>query len=187
MSDTRNPYRVAVYCASALGADPAYREASSNLGRSLAEAGMGLVYGGASVGLMGAVADAALAAGGEVIGVLPEVLSAREIAHPGLSQMIFTGTMHERKARMIELADAMVALPGGYGTLDEMMEALTWAQLGIHASPCVLINTLGYYDDLLRFLDTAVDRGFLQPANRQRIHVVERPEEAVQYLQEQRG
>jgi uncharacterized protein (TIGR00730 family) len=181
-----NSYRVAVYCASALGTDPAYREAASALGRSLAEAGMGLVYGGASVGLMGAVADAALAAGAEVIGVLPQLLMTREIAHPGLTQMIPTATMHERKAKMIELANAMIALPGGYGTLDEMMEVLTWAQLGIHASPCVLINTLGFYDHLLRFLDTAVDQGFLQPVNRRRIQVVETPEEAVQYLKEKR-
>jgi hypothetical protein len=148
---------------------------------------MGLVYGGASVGLMGAVAGAALAAGGEVIGVLPQVLVARELAHPGLSQMILTATMHERKAKMIELADAMIALPGGFGTLDEMMEAITWAQLGIHASPCVLVNTLGYYDHLLRFLQTAVDQGFVQPKNLQRIHIVEQPAQAIQYLKEQRA
>jgi len=182
-----NPYRVAVYCASASGTDPAFLEAASTLGSALAGAGMGLVYGGASVGLMGAVADAALAAGGEVIGVLPQVLAPREIAHTGLSQMFFTAAMHERKAKMIELADAMVALPGGFGTLDEMMEALTWAQLGIHASPSVIVNTLGYYDYLLRFLDTAVDYGLLQLKNRRLLHVVDAPHEAIQYLEKLRA
>ena len=131
---------------------------------------------------MGAVANAALAAGGEVIGVLPEVLSAREIGHTGLTELIATGSMHERKAKMLELADAVVALPGGFGTLDELMEAVTWAQLGIHDKPCVLVNVLGYYEGLLTFLNTAVSEGFLKPANRQLILVAANVEEATAML-----
>src|SRR5208283_3428014 len=116
---------------------------------------LGLVYGGANVGLMGAVADAALTAGAEVIGVLPAVLAGKEIAHAGLSALEMVPTMHERKARMAELADAFLVLPGGYGTLDELMEAVTWAQLGLHAKPCILINTACYWDGLLAFLDSS--------------------------------
>ena len=175
-------YRVVVYCASAAGVNPAYLEAAAALGKGLAEAGIGLVYGGATVGMMGAVANAALAAGGEVIGVLPEVLSSREIGHTGLTELIATGSMHERKAKMLELADAVVALPGGFGTLDELMEAVTWAQLRIHDKPCVLVNVLGYYEGLLTFLNTAVSEGFLKPANRQLILVAANVEEATAML-----
>ena len=121
-------------------ANPAFRAEATALGTAIAAAGLGLVYGGANVGLMGAVADAALAAGAEVIGVLPEVLAGKEIAHIGLTALEMVPTMHERKARMAELADAFLVLPGGYGTLDELMEAVTWAQLGLHAKPCILIN-----------------------------------------------
>ncbi len=124
---------------------------------------MGLVYGGARVGLMGAVADAVLAGGAEAIGVLPAVLVPREIAHEGLTTLELVTTMHERKARMAELADAFLVLPGGYGTLEEMLEAVTWAQLGLHAKPCILINTAGYWDGLLQFLDTAVRLDFCMP------------------------
>ena len=171
-----------MYCASAAGFNPAYLEAASALGRGLAEAGIGLVYGGATVGMMGAVANAALAAGGEVIGVLPEVLSSREIGHTGLTELIATASMHERKAKMLELSDAVIALPGGFGTLDELMEAVTWAQLGIHDKPCVLVNVLGYYEGLLAFLDTAVREGFLKLANRQLIVVAASVEESVAIL-----
>ena len=159
--------RIAVYCGSANGNHPAYRAEATALGEAIAKAGLGLVYGGATVGLMGAVADAALNGGAEVIGVLPEVLSDREIAHTGLTSLEFVPTMHERKARMHELADAFIALPGGYGTLDEMLEALTWAQLRMHAKPCILVNTLGYWDGLLRFLEFAVSAGFLKQENRE--------------------
>jgi hypothetical protein len=159
------PRRVAVYCGSADGNHPAFRAEAKALGAGLAAAGLGLVYGGANSGLMGAVADAALAGGAEVIGVLPEVLTGREIAHTGLTALEFVPTMHERKARMHELADAFIALPGGFGTLDELIEALTWAQLGMHAKPCILVNTLGYWDGLIRFLDTAATTGFLKPKN----------------------
>jgi uncharacterized protein (TIGR00730 family) len=172
----------AVFCASSSGTAPEYLDAAKALGRELGARGMGLVYGGASVGLMGALADAALAAGAPVIGVLPSVLRDREIAHPGLSELHFVSTMHERKALMADRADAFLALPGGYGTLDEFLEILTWAQLGIHAKPCVLVNVLGFYDGLLRFLDHAVDQGFLQPRNRALIRVVTSVDEALESL-----
>jgi uncharacterized protein (TIGR00730 family) len=172
----------AVFCASSSGTAPEYLDAAKALGRELGARGMGLVYGGASVGLMGALADAALAAGAPVIGVLPAVLRDREIAHPGLSELHFVSTMHERKALMADRADAFLALPGGYGTLDEFLEILTWAQLGIHAKPCVLVNVLGFYDGLLRFLDHAVDQGFLQPRNRALIRVVTSVDEALESL-----
>jgi uncharacterized protein (TIGR00730 family) len=132
----------------------------------LAERGLGLVYGGSHVGLMGVVADTMLAAGGEVVGVIPEALQAREIAHTGLGELIVVGSMHERKARMSDLADAFVALPGGYGTLEEFAEAVTWTQLGIHNKPCGLLNVEDYYRPLLKWCDQAVTAGFLKPANR---------------------
>jgi uncharacterized protein (TIGR00730 family) len=172
--------RVAVYCGSSPGIDPAYVAEAEALGKAIADAGLGLVYGGASVGLMGAVADAALAGGAEVIGVLPELLSGSEIAHRGLTRLEMVPTMHERKARMVKLADAFLILPGGYGTLDEMMEIVTWKQLRLHAKPCVLINTACYWDGLLAFLDCAVRAGFLKPANRSLIEVAGTAEEAVQ-------
>ena len=131
---------------------PDYRAEAVALGRLLGEAGLGLVYGGAQVGLMGALADAALANGSEVIGVIPRVLAGVEVAHQGLSQLVLVETMHERKAMMAQEADAFVALPGGFGTLDEFFEILTWAQLGIHAKPCLLVNTGGYFNHLLSFL-----------------------------------
>ncbi len=131
---------VCVFCASAAGAAPAYLEAARELGRRIAERGYGLAYGGATVGAMGAVADAALAAGGEVIGVIPDVIREREIDHKGLTELHVVRTMHERKAMLAERADAFVALPGGYGTMDEFIEIVTWAQLKIHARPCVLVN-----------------------------------------------
>jgi uncharacterized protein (TIGR00730 family) len=158
--------RVAVYCGSSDGNNPAYLAEAQALGAAIAAAGLGLVYGGANIGLMGAVADSALAGGASVIGVLPEVLVGREIAHEGLTTLEFVPTMHERKARMTELADAFLILPGGYGTLEEMLEAVTWAQLGLHAKPVVLINTANYWDGLLKFLDTAVEAGFLRARNR---------------------
>ena len=171
--------RVAVYCGSAPGSNPAYLAEAKALGEALARARLGMVYGGASVGLMGAVADAALAGGAEVIGVLPEILSGSEIAHRGLTRLEMVPTMHERKARMVKLADAFLMLPGGYGTLDEMMEIVTWKQLRLHAKPCVLINTHGYWDPLLAFLDRAVEAGFLRLENRGLLEVVPGANEAV--------
>jgi hypothetical protein len=149
------------------------------LGSAIAAAHMGLVYGGANVGLMGAVADAALAGGAEVIGVLPEVLAGREIAHTGLTRLETVATMHQRKARMVALADAFLILPGGYGTLDETLEIITWSQLRLHAKPCILINTAGYWDGLLAFLDSTVAAGFLKPENRALLLVARNAAEAL--------
>lgn len=171
--------RVAVYCGSASGADPGFLAEARALGTAIAVAGLGMVYGGASVGLMGAVADAALAGGAEVTGVLPEVLSGSEIAHSGLTRLEVVATMHARKARMVHLADAFLILPGGYGTLDELMEIITWKQLRLHAKPCVLINTQGYWDGLLKFLDTSVAAGFLKAENRGLLEMACDAEEAV--------
>jgi uncharacterized protein (TIGR00730 family) len=171
--------RVAVYCGSANGNNPAYLAEARALGAAIAAAGLGMVYGGANVGLMGAVADAALAGGARVIGVLPEVLAGREIAHDGLTRFELVPTMHQRKARMAELADAFLVLPGGYGTIEELLEAVTWAQLGLHAKPCILINTAGYWDGLLKFLDSAVAAGFLKQKNRELLRVAANTEEAV--------
>ncbi len=140
---------------------------------------MGVVYGGANVGLMGAMADAALGAGAEVIGVLPEILAGREIAHTGLTRLESVSTMHQRKARMVALAEAFLILPGGYGTLDEMLEIITWSQLRLHTKPCILINTLGYWNGLLAFLDHTVRAGFLKAENRALVLVAANAEEAV--------
>ena len=172
--------RVAVYCGSASGTDPIFLVEAKALGNAIAGAGLGMVYGGASVGLMGAVADAALAGGAEVIGVLPEILAGSEIAHQGLTRLEMVPTMHDRKARMVKLADAFLMLPGGYGTLDEMMEIVTWKQLRLHAKPCILINTANYWDGLLAFLDRAVEAGFLKAENRRLLEVAATAEEAVQ-------
>jgi uncharacterized protein (TIGR00730 family) len=175
--------RVCVFCGSSPGSKPAYRADAVYLGRLLGQAGLGLVYGGAQVGLMGALADAALENGCEVIGVIPRSLAGIEVAHQRLTRLILVETMHERKALMAKEADAFVALPGGFGTLDEFFEILTWAQLGIHAKPCVLVNTAGYYDHLLSFLQVAVDQGFLKPHNYALIHVVASPAEALKSIQ----
>jgi uncharacterized protein (TIGR00730 family) len=176
--------RVAVYCGSADGNDPVFLAEARALGEAIAAAGLGVVYGGANVGLMGAVADAALARGAEVIGVLPEVLAGREIAHTGLTRLETVATMHQRKARMVALADAFLILPGGYGTLDEMLEIVTWSQLRLHAKPCILINTAGYWDGLLAFLDSTVAAGFLKPENRALLHVARTAAEAVGKIRE---
>lgn len=182
MAATQKIRRVAVYCASAEGTLPVYRAEAEALGRAIAAARFGLVYGGANVGLMGAVADAALSGGAEVIGVLPEVLAGREIAHTGLTRLETVTTMHQRKARMVALADGFVILPGGYGTLDELFEIITWSQLRMHAKPCILINTEQYWDNLLRFLDNAVEAGFLKPENRALMRVAADAETAVKAL-----
>lgn len=170
---------VCVFCASAPGASPDYLNAARDLGRRIAERGYGLLYGGATVGAMGAVADAALAAGGQVVGIIPEVIREREIDHRGLTELHVVGTMHERKAMLADRADAFVALPGGYGTMDEFIEIVTWAQLRIHAKPCVLVNVRGFYDGLLRFLDTCVNEGFIQAENRKLVQVAGNPEESL--------
>lgn len=153
--------RICVFCGSSPGARPIYAETARLLGRTLAERGLGLVYGGAHIGLMGLVTDAALAGGGEVIGVIPESLLRREVGHHGLSELRVVGSMHERKAVMADLADAFIALPGGYGTFEEFCEVLTWAQLGLHRKPCGILNVAGYYDRLLALFDQAVTEGFV--------------------------
>jgi uncharacterized protein (TIGR00730 family) len=155
-----------VYCGSNPGNDPAYAAATVDLAAAIVAAGCELVYGGASVGLMGLVADTVLGAGGAVHGVITEGLVAREIAHPGLTSLVVTETMTERKERMADLADAFVALPGGYGTLDELFEVLTWSQLGIHAKPAGLLDVNGFWSTMTDFLDHAVVEGFLKPAHR---------------------
>ena len=170
---------MAVYCGSADGNNPAYLAEARALGAAIAAAGLGLVYGGACVGLMGTVADAALAAGAEVIGVLPTVLTGRELEHTRLTRLELVPSMHVRKARQVELADAFLVLPGGYGTMDEMVEVVTWAQLGLHTKPCILINTAGYWDGLLAFLDSAVAAGFIKQKNRELLRVAANAEEAV--------
>ena len=160
------PSSVAVYCGSNSGTDPAFADAAASLGALLAERGLRLVYGGGHVGLMGAVADAVLDGGGEAHGVITRALEQKEIAHTGLTSLRVTETMHERKAAMADAADAFVMLPGGYGTLDEFFEVLTWAQLGIHAKPCAILDVAGYFDPLRAFLDGAVAAGFVHPAHR---------------------
>ncbi|HEX7810370.1 MAG TPA: TIGR00730 family Rossman fold protein [Burkholderiales bacterium] len=158
--------RICVFCGSNAGARPEYAGAARELAALLAQQRMGLVYGGGNIGLMGMLADAMIAAGGEVIGVIPSSLVAREVAHRGLTELRVVQTMHDRKALMNELSDAFIALPGGFGTLDEFFEILTWSQLEIHGKPCGLLNVAGYYDDLLVMLDRAVGEKFLRPAHR---------------------
>ena len=158
--------RVCVFCGSASGVRPDYEELARELGGELAVRGIAVVYGGASVGLMGAVADAAMAAGGEVVGVIPQALVDREVAHPGLSELHVVGSMHERKALMADLSDAFVALPGGMGTLEELFEVFTWRQLGLHAKPIALLDAADYWAGLVAFLDHAEDEGFLRAGQR---------------------
>jgi uncharacterized protein (TIGR00730 family) len=155
--------KICVFCGSSHGHDPLYREAAVAVGRSLAESGSTLVYGGGRVGLMGAVADAALGAGGQVIGVMPRSLVAREIAHRGLSHLHVVETMHERKTTMSSLAEGFLALPGGAGTLEEIFEQWTWGQLGIHGKPCAFVNVKGYFDPVRGMVDKMVSEGFLLP------------------------
>lgn len=158
---------VCVFCGSSPGGDPAYLAAAQVIGHEIAGRGLRLVYGGAKVGLMGAVADAALAAGGEVTGVLPKALMIKEIGHPGLSRLEVVNSMHERKARMAELSDGFIALPGGAGTLEEIFEIWTWGQLGFHGKPAGFLNVAGYYDKLAGFLDHTVGEAFVKPVHRE--------------------
>ena len=174
--------RIAVFLGSSTGGRPEYAAAAAQTGRLLAQAGLGIVYGGASVGLMGALADAALAAGGEVIGVLPDGLFAAEVPHRGLSRLEVVGSMHERKARMAELADGFAALPGGLGTLEELFEMLTWQQLRLHGKPIALLDVAGFWDTLLGFLDALVDDGFVPAASRRQLVRAATPAELVALL-----
>jgi uncharacterized protein (TIGR00730 family) len=174
--------RVCIFCGSNNGARTVYVDAARAMGTALARRRIGLVYGGGRVGLMGVVADAVMAGGGEVIGVIPEALVAKEVAHEGLPDLRVVGSMHERKALMAELADAFVALPGGYGTLEEFCEVVTWAQLGLHRKPCGLLNVGGFYDRLLALFDHAVAEHFVRPAHRSLVLEEHDPEHLLDLL-----
>lgn len=173
---------VCVFCGSSRGADPGFADAARRLGSSLAGRGLGLVYGGASVGLMGVVADAAIAAGGRATGVITESLAGHEIAHDSLSDLHIVRTMHERKAMMAELSDAFVMLPGGFGTSEEFMESVTWAQLGLHDKRCGILNVHGFFDHLLAFLGHAVEQGFVKAARLEGLVVADDPEQLLDHL-----
>lgn len=172
-----------VFCGSSVGARPEYAAAAAELGTLLARRGIRVVFGAGHVGLMGVVADAALAAGGQAIGVIPQLLVDRELAHRGLTELRIVGSMHERKALMAELADGFIALPGGLGTFEELCEVLTWAQLGIHNKPCGCLNTLGYYDPLLALLDHAAAEQFMRAEHRQLLCAAAEPAELLDLLE----
>ena len=174
--------RICVFCGSSPGGDPAYFDAAQEMGREIAARNLTLVYGGGHVGLMGAIADAVLAAGGSVIGVIPHALAVREIAHQRLTRLHVVGSMHERKAMMADLSDAFVALPGGFGTYEEFFEAVTWTQLGVHKKPCGLLNVAGFYDPLVQFLDNAVSEQFVRPQHRSTILVDTHPGRLIDQL-----
>ncbi len=177
---------VCVFLGSSPGRRPEYAAAAAELGRALAQRGLTLVYGGSSVGLMDVLANAALAAGGKVIGVAPTWLIERRIAHQGLSELRVVDTMHARKQQMAELSDAVIALPGGLGTLEEFFEALTWGQLGLHEKPCGLLDVCGYYRKLMEFLDQTVAERFVTTGHRSMLHVTESPEELLDRFAEYR-
>ena len=159
--------RICVFCGSNSGTNPTYLHAAEELGCLLVEHGIELVYGGGNIGLMGMLADSVLAAGGRVIGVIPDSLLAKEVGHLGLTELKIVGSMHERKALMSDLSDGFIAMPGGFGTFEEFCEVVTWSQLGIQSKPCGLLNVSGYYDPLLQLFDDAVREGFLRAENRQ--------------------
>lgn len=175
--------RLCVFCGSRTGGRPLYVEATRQLGERMADRGIGLVFGGGHIGLMGVLADTLLARNGAVIGVIPRALVDRELAHGGVKEMHIVQSMHERKARMAEFADAFAALPGGYGTADEFFEILTWAQLGLHAKPIGLLNTAGFFDPLLAWVDRAVEEGFLRPEHRELLRVAAEPDALLDLLQ----
>ncbi len=164
---------ITVFCGSSAGNDPIYSALAAELGKVLAQRGIDVVYGGARVGLMGSLADGALTQGGRVIGVLPRFLKAKEIAHERLTEMVFVDTMHERKIRMHEMSDGVIALPGGYGTMEEFFEIMTWAQLGLHQKPMGMLNIQGFYNPLVTMIDSMVHEGFLKKVNRNMLLVSE--------------
>ena len=171
-----------VFCGSSGGRIPAYRESATALGRALVRGGWGLVYGGGSVGLMGVVADAVLADGGRVIGVIPEKLATVELIHAGVQDMRVVPSMHDRKALMATLCEGFIALPGGYGTFEELFEVITWAQLGIHAKPIGILNSNGYYDALLEFISRAIADGFIKPRHRDLFVVATDPDDLLRRM-----
>lgn len=166
--------RSTVFCGSSFGTEKEYEEQAYLLGKTLAERNIGLVYGGANVGLMGAVANGAIENRGEVIGVLPHFLQNKEIAHTGLTELVLIETMHERKTKMNDLSEGVIALPGGFGTLEEFFEMLTWAQLGLHKKPIAILNIYGFYDELIAMMETMVNKGFLKPVNQSMLLVSNR-------------
>jgi uncharacterized protein (TIGR00730 family) len=174
--------RVCVFCGSNAGLRPEYADAARRLARVLSSRGIGVVYGGGNIGLMGIIADAMLEAGAEVIGVIPQSLVEREVAHAGLTALHVVQTMHERKAMMSSLSDAFIAMPGGFGTFDEFFEVLTWSQLGYHRKPCGLLDVAGYFDRMTAMLDHAVAEGFLRPAHRGLVITDRDPEALLQKL-----
>ncbi len=178
---------IAVFCASMDGAKAEYLETARAMGRKIAERGYGIVYGGGKIGAMGAVAEGVLAAKGTIVGVIPDVIMDLEVGHTGLTELRVVRTMHERKAMMAEQADAFVALAGGIGTMDEFIEIVTWAKLRIHAKPCVLVNTCGFYDGLLTFLDTCVSEDFLKQKDRDLILVARDADEALRIVEREWG
>lgn len=169
--------RICVYCGSSVGARPAYQDAAERLGQTLADRDLALVYGGGNVGLMGTIADATLEAGGDVYGVIPDALVERELAHDGLTELEIVESMHARKQRMVELSDGFIALPGGFGTLEEFMEVLTWTQLGLHSNPCGLLNIADYYADLAAFFNHQFAEEFVSANHRQIIVIEDDPNE----------
>jgi uncharacterized protein (TIGR00730 family) len=174
--------RVGVFCGSSVGNRSEYSDVAVALGRLLAARQIGLVYGGGHVGLMGVIADAVIAAGGEVIGVIPQALADREIAHGGLTDLRIVDSMHTRKAMMADLSDAFIAMPGGVGTFEEFFEAITWTQLGLHRKACALLNAGGFYTPLVAFIDQAVSEGFIKPVHRSMIVVDDNPERLLDTL-----
>jgi uncharacterized protein (TIGR00730 family) len=178
--------RICVFCGSSSGDRPEYRAAAENIGAELVRSNIGLVYGGGNVGLMGVIADAVLRAGGEAVGVIPKHLMEREVGHKGLTKLHVVRSMHERKALMADLSDAFIALPGGFGTFEEFCEVVTWAQLGLHAKPCGILNVLGYYSPLLAMFDHAVEERFLKQENRALVLARDSVPELLQALEEWR-
>jgi uncharacterized protein (TIGR00730 family) len=174
--------RICVFCGSAVGANPAYADAARRMGREMVSRGIGLVYGGGHVGLMGVIADTVLAEGGEAIGVIPHGLAVREVAHSRLTKLHVVGSMHERKAMMADMADAFVAMPGGFGTYEEFFEAVTWTQLGVHRKPCGLLNVEGFYDPIVSFIDRSVSEQFVKPEYRAAILVDSDPARLIEAL-----
>lgn len=173
---------ITVFCGSSFGSDEIYKEQATLLGQTLAKQNIQLIYGGANVGLMGAVADGVLLEGGKAIGVLPHFLQSKEIAHQNLTELILVETMHERKTKMNDLCDGVIVLPGGYGTLEEFFEMITWAQLGLHKKPIAILNIDGFYDDLIKLVQTMVDKGFLKQINQEMLLVSDSIDELLEKM-----